>query len=339
MGQEPARDFRYIKVPKGTGTHIWVDYNENGIEELDEFEIAPFQDLGEYIRIFVISRDYSPVSNVKFSQQLDLNFNQLSGIKGTDKFIGKFNNQTYFLMDRKELLTGEFNNLNPFDRQVTDSLILQSVQTFRNTLFYNRMNPVYGADYTYQVNISKNLLSFGLENQRLWRHNLNFRYLVAKKVDFRIAGTYSEKTNFVPDFESRNYRIQTNSLRPVLAYQTGKYLRVSVDYTFEESLNLGESAEFLSAGKIGGEVNYNHPKFVNLQARLEWIDNTFNGEEFSPVGQEMLKGLKPGSNVLWRLSVQKNITTFLQIVLNYEGRASETSPTVHTGNVQVKAFF
>ena len=72
---------------------------------------------------------------------------------------------------------------------------------------------------------------------------------------------------------------------------------------------------------------------------MDVVNNNFIGEEFTPVGQEMLKGLKPGSNLLWKLSLQKNITSFLQVILNYEGRASETSPTVHTGNVQVKAFF
>ena len=338
IGREPARDFKYIRVPKGTGTHVWIDYNGNGIEEVDEFEPAPFPDQGEYVRVFVLTRQYTPVSRVKFSQQADLNFDRIV-TGGVKNFWGRFNLQTYYLMERREWLTGNSNNLNPFDKSVADSLILMAVENFRNTIFFNRSNPLYGASYTFQRNLAKNLLSYGLENQWVEKHSLNFRYLFLKKIDFRVTADYGTKQNYVPDFDSRNYLIDSRSLRPVLSYQSGKYLRFALDYDYQFSSNNSEEQEQLTAHKTGGELNFNHPKYVNLQGRVEVVNNTFIGDEFSPVGFEMLSGLRPGRNVLWRIGIQKNLTTFLQIVLNYEGRSSENVPTVHTGNVQVKAFF
>lgn len=339
MGREPRRNYKYLKVPKGTGTHIWVDYNNNGLEEIDEFEPTPFPDQGEYVRIFVISRDYLPLSNVKFTQQLDFNFYNLRGIRGTKKFLGKFNLQTYYLLNRKELLTGETNNLNPFDKSVLDSNIIQQLETLRTTLFFNRSSPVFGADYSFQQNTAKNLLSFGLENNLAKEHTLNIRYIIKRKTTIRLTGKLIDKLNAVPDFASRNYRINSEWVRPQVSYQSGKYFRFSVDYTFENSRNNGENAEILNAQKAGGEVNLNHPKIATATARFDWVNNNFTGNAFSPIGYEMLKGLSPGTNYLWQLSLQKNITTFLQIVLNYNGRSAETGPTVHTGTVQVKAFF
>jgi len=53
----------------------------------------------------------------------------------------------------------------------------------------------------------------------------------------------------------------------------------------------------------------------------------------------MLEGLQTGQNLTWRLLIQKKLTNFLDINLNYQGRKSETSQAIHTGSVQLRAYF
>ena len=36
-GQLPQQDFTYVQVEPGQGTFVWFDYNDNGIQEFDEF--------------------------------------------------------------------------------------------------------------------------------------------------------------------------------------------------------------------------------------------------------------------------------------------------------------
>jgi hypothetical protein len=67
--------------------------------------------------------------------------------------------------------------------------------------------------------------------------------------------------------------------------------------------------------------------------------NKFEGETSSPVAFQMLEGLQAGQNMTWRLLLQKNLTEFLDININYQGRKSEMSQTIHTGNVQLRAYF
>lgn len=49
-GQEPKAEFKYVKVPKGDGIYIWVD-DGDGVEEVNEFEQAPFSDQGNTLSL------------------------------------------------------------------------------------------------------------------------------------------------------------------------------------------------------------------------------------------------------------------------------------------------
>ena len=69
------------------------------------------------------------------------------------------------------------------------------------------------------------------------------------------------------------------------------------------------------------------------------FSNTFTGNANSPVGYQMLEGLQSGKNLTWSLLAQKKLTKFLDLNLNYQGRKTETSKTIHTGNIQLKAYF
>jgi hypothetical protein len=53
----------------------------------------------------------------------------------------------------------------------------------------------------------------------------------------------------------------------------------------------------------------------------------------------MLEGLQPGKNFTWSLLAQKKLTKFLDLNFNYFGRKTETSKTIHTGTIQLKAYF
>src|SRR5690606_31140726 len=69
-GVVPQQEFTYIKTDAGQGVYTWNDYNNNGIQELEEFEVAQFQDQAEYIRVLLPNQIFLKIRQNKFSQIL-----------------------------------------------------------------------------------------------------------------------------------------------------------------------------------------------------------------------------------------------------------------------------
>ncbi|MDZ7845305.1 MAG: hypothetical protein U5L96_00135 [Owenweeksia sp.] len=72
---------------------------------------------------------------------------------------------------------------------------------------------------------------------------------------------------------------------------------------------------------------------------VNYIKNDFTGRANSPSGFEMLKELKPGNNGTWSLVLQRSLKKNILLSVNYNGRVSTTNRAIHTGNLEIKAFF
>ena len=74
-----------MEVEPGQGNFVWFDYNENGIQELEEFEVAQFQDQAIFVRILLPNQVYIRTHQNKLSQSITLNpiqwANSLKSIK------------------------------------------------------------------------------------------------------------------------------------------------------------------------------------------------------------------------------------------------------------------
>jgi len=72
-GTIAQQEFTYLEVEPGRGVYTWIDYNGNGIQELQEFEVAPFPDQAKYVRVFLPNQIFIKTHQNKFSQSLTLN--------------------------------------------------------------------------------------------------------------------------------------------------------------------------------------------------------------------------------------------------------------------------
>ncbi len=337
-GSLPQQDFTYVRVEPGQGAYTWIDYNNNGIQELNEFEVAQFQDQGEYIRVLLPNQVFVKTHQNRLSQTLTFNPQQWSASDSKSKqFWSHFYNQASYLIDRKIKREGNSFDLNPFASSDENQLALN--KSVRNVLFFNRGKQHYTTSYTFLTNTSRTLLSIGFQESKLKSHQLNFNHKFATSWLVNLKSSLEKNESLSENFASRNYIIDEVRFQPKLSYLFNENARFDVFYQYTSKDNTVGNMETLLQNNYGVSFTYNNAQKVALTGEINFFDNTFDGNANTPVSYQMLEGLQPGKNFTWSLLAQKKLTTFLDLNLNYFGRKTETSKTIHTGTVQLKAYF
>lgn len=336
-GTLAQQEFTYLEVSAGQGVYTWNDYNDNGIQELQEFEIAPFIDQATFIRVYLPNRVYIKTHQTKFSQSLILNPNQWQNETGFKKVVSFFYNQTSFIIDRKTKNEGNNFELNPFSSSKENILGLSS--SFRNSLFYNRGKQDHSVTYSYLENKTKNLLSIGSQESDNNSHQIQYSHLLKKSWLFGVFGKTIQTSIVSENFPEQNYTIKGYQLAPKISYLFSKNTSWDLFYELQNKDNKIGELETLLQSRFGTSFSYAGENKLTMNGEVSFYQNKFEGNPYSSVGFQMLEGLQTGQNLTWRFLVQKNITQFLDINLNYLGRKSESSQTIHTGNIQLRAYF
>ncbi|WP_426432207.1 hypothetical protein ACPX19_06445 [Winogradskyella sp. HB-48] len=337
-GTLPQQDFTYVEVEAGQGAYTWIDYNENGIQELNEFEIAQFADQGSYIRVLLPNQVFVRTHQNRLSQTLTVNPIQWSASENkTKKFFSHFYNQTSYLIDRKIRREGNNFNLNPFEADEDNQLALNN--SVRNVLFYNRGKQRYTTSYTFLTNTSRSLLSIGFQENKLTKHQLNFNHKFATNWLVNALSSFGTEESLSENFANRNFNINEERFQPKLSYLFSENAQFDVFYQYTSKENTIGDLESLSQNNYGFSFTYNKAAKIALTGEFNVFQNTYEGNPNTPVAYQMLEGLQPGKNFTWSLLAQKKLTRFLDLNLNYFGRKTETAKTIHTGTIQLKAYF
>lgn len=337
-GTLPQQGFTYIQVDAGKGTYTWIDYNSNGIQELNEFEVAQFQDQGEYIRVLLPNQVFVKTHQNRLSQTLTINFQQWEVEESTSKqFWSHFYTQTSYLIDRKIRREGNNFDLNPFSSGGDDQLGLN--KNFRNVLFFNRGKQRYTTSYTFLSNNNRAILSIGFQENKLKSHQFNFNHKFAESWLLNLKTSFEDNESLSENFVTRNYKIDEVRLQPKLSYLFNENARFDLFYQYTTKDNTINNMETLNQNNYGVSFTYNNIEKIALTGEVNLFQNKFEGNSNTPVSYQMLEGLQPGRNFTWSLLAQKKLTKFLDLNLNYFGRKTETSKTIHTGTIQLKAYF
>ncbi len=337
-GTIAQQEFTYLEVEPGRGQYMWIDYNNNGIQELEEFELAPYPDLGKYVRLYLPSQVFLPTNQNKLTQTLTLNpaalWQNATGIK---RILAFFYNQTSYSIDRKDLKKGNQLRLHPFTTDKEEMVGL--LENFNNYLYYNRGKKRHSVTYMYTKSKNKNLLSYGSTENKIQTHQLGYNHLIRKTWLIDLLGKTTKQETISPSYASKNYELKIQGFETKLSYLFSSQAQVDLFYTFQEKKNQTADFENLQQHRLGSSFTFNQVKLFTVNGELSFFQNTFTGNAFSPIGYQMLEGLQPGKNMTWRLMFQKNLTNYLDLSLNYQGRSNESTSTIHTGSVQLRAFF
>jgi len=338
-GLETKKEFSYIEVAPGQGVYTWSDYNSNDVRELDEFDVARFQDQASFIRVFIPTDDFINVYTNRFNQAINFDPSRLWKDKeGFLLLLSRFSNQFAYRLDRKNTAEDFIRNANPFLVDMNSPELVTIATSLRNQLSFNRLSKVFSMDYIIHRNNNRLLLANGFDTRSGTNRGLRVRWSLNPTLSL-VNESDAGSTAFASEyFSSRDYRIRLLSNDVKLHYQPGLRTRFVLNHKLSERENL-LNAEQARENTLGTELRYGILNKGTLNIRLNYTYINYSGEMATPVSYELLQALQPGKNAGWSMQFQRELTGGIELNVDYSGRVSENQAVIHTGGLQVRANF
>ncbi len=341
-GQEQKRDFSYVEVPAGQGEYTWIDYNGDGVPQLNEFELAQFTDQAKYIRIFTPTNQFVKASYNTFNYSVMFSPRQLwrTSTKKWKLFAAKFNIQSSLQTNRKQVSDGKF-HFNPLEGSVSDTNLILLNANFANTVSFNRFSTNWGIDLTNILNTGKGILTYGFETRRVNDYILKARKNFGRTITAELA--YKKGSNELvtpnPKFDNRNYNVDYSGIEPKITFTHRSLFRLAGSYRYDDkkgTSSIGPQNCYINSLNL--EAKYNVLQSSVLNGKLTYSKINFAGPTNTTIAYIMLDALQPGKNILWNLDFTKRLANALEISFQYEGRKAGDTKTVHIGRASLRAI-
>jgi hypothetical protein len=341
-GRELQREFIYLTVPTGQGTHTWRDENGDGVKDLNEFYEAINPDEKNYVKFFVPTDTYLQAYTSNFNYRLNmLTPSKWRSATGLKKLFSYFSVISSWTIEKKTTSDNIEARLLPFVTEVLNANIISYRESLRSTLFYNKTNSTYGADLSYNATKYKQPLTNGYELRKKDEYRANGRLNLSNSVNTRMGVIYNQTQASSDYLTSRNFLIDSYKVSPEISFQPKNNFRItgSYVYTFKDNVSIKEKNDIAIYNEYSVDVKWAKLSNRTLQAVFRYTNIDYDGEINSATGYEMLEALRPGGNLNWSFNLLQKLSNGLQLSINYEGRKSEALRIIHLGRMQLSALF
>ncbi len=324
-GLEQRKSFVYIEVPLGQGNFVWIDYDDDGVKDLNEFEIPAFGYEANYIRTQVPTADFVSVGTTQAVGSLQWHPKQ--------GFGKKWSNALNVQSETKHQGNIRYR---PGADGVADTSIVQSLFLLRDQLQWNVMDPRWGASLAYQWNQSKSGLTLGYE----WREE--------QFISPQLRAGLAEIWSFMPGYKkgwkkvasdflsNRNYQVEYDAYWLQVQWKPSKAWLIQLQPEWTQKLTESNGNVVIKRCVARGQLQGSQRQ--NWLGEIGFHQISYSGKEQGSVYYDLLEGLQTGENVTWSAQWQTMLGK-LQWSIVYNGRFSRNQSVIHTGTLQVKAVF
>lgn len=339
-GQEPKIEYDFREVLIGQGDYIWVD-DGDGVQERNEFQVAPFKDQANYVRVNLFNNEFIKTNNVGFTQSLRLEpknwYSQKDTISNFGKVMRRFSVISNFRLDNKNQSDANLLSLSQFDIQDTSLVSYSSL--YSGILYFNRGNPNYDLQLGRRNNRNRLVQTAGFEDRGVNEDYFRARVAFNKNIDIISIVTRGSKTLASEIFSNNDYQIAFTKVEPQISYRYGDKLRINTSYLYEEKRNNIKEKESAIINDLSLGITYSKVKTSRINAEIKYAAIKYNGVANTAIELNMLDGLKNGNNILWKLDYTVRIMKNVDVNISYEGRKTGQRNTTHVGRAQVNSRF
>lgn len=340
-GQEPKVEFEYREVSPGEGQYQWVDLNEDGIQQINEYFLTPNPEERTFIRLPIVTDEFISVNTISLNQNVNWDPRNLDwGDSQLAVFAKRFSLVSNLRVQRKTSEQDRNIALNPWKFQTADTSLVSMNLGLRNTIFFNRGNPVYDIQLSQLHNATTNEQVTGSESRTNSEWALRSRWNASRNFTQIFEAKTTSTQGLSEGFLTNNFKIDGWAIKAESSYLFSTQTRLRGSYSFESRSNDADfGSEKGSFHEISSELSIRDKASSVIQARLSYTNANTDGPQNSPASIIILSGLSPGNNFQITLTFEKRLTDNLQISIQYNGRKPGENPVVHTGGINMTATF
>jgi hypothetical protein len=314
----------------------------DGIKDLNEFYEAIHFDEKNFIKLYVNATDYIDASDNIFNYRATLNMPKSWREKpGILHLLSKVSNTTSWVSHYRTTEDNLNARLIPFIADIDEDQVLSLREALRTTFFINKTNPKFGVSTGYAQFRKKYLYANGFDSRSDQEFNFSIRWNLSKHYNIKLNSLTATRLNRSDYLLGRNYDIQDYKIGPSFSWQPKPTFRAMGSYKvgIKNSSNSNEAPGQSTLNELLAEMKFGSVSKFMMNANVRYSKMTYDGNELTPLGYEMLQGLRPGNNYSWSLGWQQRLINGLQINIFYEGRKPEGVDVIHSGRVSVSALF
>ena len=344
--QVARRQVAYIEVQPGQGEYEWIDTDSNGIQGLDEFQYSTNPNRHNFfVRVLVPTTDLFPSTALNFSGNVKLELKKAFK-RSRNPFLETLRNLssvTNFRVSQKKREGGGLSSyLVNIGNVFGDSSLLDAQYILRQDLYLFRNNSVGDLKFSYTDNQNKLFLASGDESRSLKNYGAAQRLNFGKSKSLENELRLGNKRSLASAFNSRNFNIDYWEIKPTMNFQISRKFRLSLGYEYKYKENRNDSSKVdavVNMHKLKFDVKLNLKERNNIFAKIEFVNINQTGMAGFSAEYELRESLVPGFNAIWQVFTTVYLSKSLELSLTYDGRAALEKKVLHTGRVQLKAFF
>lgn len=329
----------YIEVGAELGQYVWIDSNENGVQEIDEFFLELSPNEGTFIRQYLPSDQLFPVIDLKARARNELKpFQRIASANTVLKEI--------LLRSRIDIS----------ENSTTDELrdvYLLKLSTFRNDsttiqgrLFWEQEIDLFSGtrkvDMIFGYNEAKSLNQRTTDSQKSFSSSLytNSSFQLSERSRLNTDLISSSNTSKSNQLSSRNFDIKSYTIIPSFETTINRSWQTSFSFSYSSK------EDRLPVEKVKAKIvkiTNSHRAFLfrKLQGnvRLELRNARVEGKSSTLGDYELTEGTGLGTNLIWAFSGNYRVNNLIRLSFNYDGRTVQNLPNIHTVKLVVSAVF
>lgn len=332
----------YLEVGSEFGQYVWIDLNNDQVQQLDEFFPEQNPSEGTYILQLLPTDELRPVASLRASWSLRvdpiqwiLNWRERGDIQ---RFLANmvYISRLDFREQNETTELGKFAFFSP-EYILQETSTLQGNLNWRQELQLFRRIPTLDVSVKrdFRKGINRQLNGLQSNSMRRWNVYSTYRFPMNWAVELDIATQNRDSES--ESLSGRNFSIKGWSVEPALRYNFGggSLSRISL----KVSSNREASGSAATLFNISQDGTIYIGSRLRLLERIEFRSTRVSGNVSPQLEFELTETSGRGNSLLWNLGIQWDNADWVRTTVQYDGRTIPGRGVIQTLRVAVTALF